>query len=294
MPARHMRARWPVAQANSAVRFWQIQRSYPFTARRRSIQRHRFMRNIGIFASILCVAYGAFGQTATTGPAFDVASIKPSPPVPTGPNRSMFVGMKTDPGRVTFSNVPLKNLIRTAYDFNTSARIDGGPGWLDTEMYYATGTFPAGTPNERMMLMLQTFLAERCKLAVHHEARDQAVYAFVVAKGGSKLKPYDAANRGNGNRGGRGHLELHNVTLAQLGNFFYNELGRFIVDSTGLSGTYDVVLDWTPADTPAEDPKANGPSLMTAVQEQLGLRLEAQRAHVEYLVIDHVEKPGEN
>lgn len=206
----------------------------------------------------------------------------------------MFVGMKTDPGRVMFSNVPLKYLIRTAYGVNTVARVDGGPGWADTEMYDATGTFPAGTSNDRTALMLQTLLTERCRLAVHRELREQSAYAFVVAKGGSKLKAYDPENRGSGNRSSRGHLELHNVTLAQLGDFFYGELGRFVVDASGLSGTFDVVVDWTPSDTPADDPRASGPSLMTAVQEQLGLRLEAQRAPIEYLVIDHVEKPGEN
>jgi uncharacterized protein (TIGR03435 family) len=129
---------------------------------------------------------------------------------------------------------------------------------------------------------------------VHREARDQAVYAFVIAKEGPKLKPHDPLNRGNGNRIGRGHLELHDVTLAQLGNFLQNELGRPVVDGTGLTGTYDVVLDWSPADTPVDDPKANVPSLTSAVQEELGLRLVVQRAPIEYLVIDHVEKPGEN
>jgi uncharacterized protein (TIGR03435 family) len=202
--------------------------------------------------------------------------------------------MRTDPGRVTFSNVPLKNVIRTAYGFDTNARIDGGPGWLDTEMYDAIGTFPPNTPSDRMPLMLQTLLAERCKLAVHREARDQAVYAFVVAKDGSKLRPHDPNSPGNGNRSGRGHLELHNITLTQLGNFLQNELGRVIVDGTGLSGTYDIVLDWTPAGTPIDDPNANKPSLTTAVQEQLGLKLESQRSPIEYLVIDHVEKPAAN
>jgi len=188
----------------------------------------------------------------------------------------------------------MKYLIRTAYGIDTTAKIDGGPGWLDTDMYDVTGTFPAGTPNDQTLLMLQTLLAERCKLAVHREAKEESVYAFTVAKGGPKLKPYDAANWGNGNRSGKGHLELHNITVSQLGNFLYNETGRFVVDMSGLTGTYDIVLDWTPADTPADDPKANGPSLFTAVKEQLGLRLEAQKAPVDFLVIDHVEKPSEN
>lgn len=211
-----------------------------------------------------------------------------------GPGRSVYVGMKTDPGRTSFSHVPLKVVIRTAYGFDTNAKIDGGPGWLDTDMYDVTGTYPAETPKEQTLLMLQTLLAERCKLAVHRENREQPVFAFTVAPGGSKLKPYDAANFGNGNRGGKGHLELHNITLAQLGNFFYGELGRFVVDETGLTGTWDIKLDWAPAGTPVDDPIADRPSLAKALEGQLGLKLESKKGPVEYLVIDHVEKPTAN
>lgn len=252
------------------------------------------MRTILNMSLIFCALGSAAAQSISAPAAFDVASVKPSPPIPTGPNRSMFVGMRSDPGRVTFSNVPMKNLIRTAYGFDTNARIEGGPGWLDSEMYDVVGTFPPDTPSDRMPLMLQTLLAERCKLAVHHETRDQAVYAFVVAKDAPKLKSHDPSNPGNGNRSARGHLELHSITLTQLGNFLSRELGRVIVDATGLTGTYDIVLDWVPIDTPIDDPKANGPSLSTAVQEQLGIKLEPQRAPIDYLVIDHVEKPTEN
>jgi uncharacterized protein (TIGR03435 family) len=252
------------------------------------------MRTALSISLTFCALGCAIAQSTSALPAFDVASLKPSPPIPTGPNRSMFVGMRSDPGRVTFSNVPMKNLIRTAYGFDTDSRIDGGPGWLDSEMYDLVGTFPADTPNDRMPQMLQTLLTERCKLAVHRETRDQAAYAFVVSKDGSRLKSHDPNNFGNGNRGGRGHLELHNITLSQLGNFLYNELWRFVVDATGLSGTYDITLDWVPADTPINDPKANGPSLFTAVQEQLGLKLEPQRSPIEYLVVDRIEKPAGN
>ncbi len=233
----------------------------------------------------------AFGQSP---PAFDAASVKPSPPPSTGPNRSMFVGRKTDAGRITFSYVPLKVVIRTAFGIDTNSKIDGGPGWLDTEMYDVTGTYSADTPKDQTMVMLQSLLAERCKLVVHRETREQPIFAFTVAAGGSKLKAYDAANFGNGNRGGRGHLELHNVTLAQFGNFLYGELGHFLVDETGLAGTWDIVLDWAPAGTPVDDPIANRPSLAKALQEQLGLKLESKKGPVEYLVIDHVEKPTEN
>lgn len=233
----------------------------------------------------------AFGQTM---PSFDAASIKPALPVGAGPGHSGYVGMKTEPGRTSLLAVPLKFTIRTAYGFDTNARIDGGPDWLDTEMYDVIGTYPADTPKEQTLLMLQSLLADRCKLAVHRETREQPVFALAVAPGGPKLKPHDAANRGNGNRGGRGHLELHNITLAQLGNFFYGELGRFVVDETGLTGTWDIALDWAPAGTPVDDPIADRPSLAKALQEQLGLKLESKKGPVEFLVIDHVEKPTAN
>jgi uncharacterized protein (TIGR03435 family) len=239
--------------------------------------------------SLLTLA--AFGQTL---PSFDAASIKPAPPPNPGPGRSMFVGMKSDPGRVMFSYMPLKSIIMNAYGLETSRKIDGAPGWLETDMYDLTGTYPADTAKEQTMLMVQSLLAERCKLAVHRENREQSVFAFTVAPGGSKLKPYDPANRGNGNRASRGHMELHNITLAQLGNFLYGELGRFTIDATGLTGTFDIVLDFTPVGTAVDDSTSNAPSMAKALQEQLGLKLETRKAPIEYLVIDHVEKPTEN
>lgn len=253
-------------------------------------ERHSGMR-IAAISALSLAAMAAFGQAL---PSFDVASIKPAAPPNPGPGRSMFVGMKIDPARVTFSYMPLKSIIMNAYGIGTNRKIDGGPGWLDTEMYDITGTYPAGTPNEQMLLMVQSLLAERCKLAVHRENREQSVFAFTVAPGGSKLKPYGPANWGNGSRASRGHVELHNFTLAQFGNMLAGELGRFTIDRTGLAGPFDIVLDWTPADMPADDPKANGPSLVTALQEQLGLKLESQKAPIKYLVIDHVENPTEN
>jgi uncharacterized protein (TIGR03435 family) len=251
------------------------------------------MQTIMRLGLILFASGGALAQSPPAPIAFDAASINPSPPP--GPNRSIFVGgPRRDPGRVAFSNIPMKYVVRTAYGIDTNARILGGPAWIDSEMYDIVGTLPATAGTDQMLLMVQTLLAERCKLAVHREVRDQAAYAFVVAKDGPKLKSHDPLIRGNGNRSSRGHLELHDITLAQLGNFLQNELERPVVDGTGLTGTYDVILDWTPADTPIDDPGANAPSLTSAVQEQLGLKLVAQRAPIEYLVIDHMEKPSEN
>jgi uncharacterized protein (TIGR03435 family) len=233
-----------------------------------------------IASLILSAACGAFAQSTPAPPAFEIASIKPSPPYTGG---AVYVGARNDPGRVSYSRVPMKYAIRTAYGFTSNTKIESGPGWLDSDMYDVVATFPAGTPNDRVLAMLQTLLAERCKLVVHRETREQPVYGLAVAKSGPKLKPYDPANRGNGNRRGPGHLELHNITLAQLADNLYSDAGRQVVDMSGLAGTYDVVLDWT-----------DGASIFTAIEEQLGMKLETRRAPIEYLVIDHVEKPTEN
>lgn len=252
------------------------------------------MRTAVSLSILMCISQAMHGQKPPAPPAFEVSSIKPSPPFSPGPGRSIFVGMKRERGRVTISYVPIKFTIRTAYDVNTNDRIEGGPNWIDSDNYDIIGTFPADTPPNRVPMMLQSLLQERCKLVTHRETREQPVYALVPAKNGVRLQPHDPDKPGNGNRGGKGHLELHGVTLAQLGNSFRAELGRFVINGTDLSGTFDVVMDWTPADIPASDPKAGGPSLTTAIREQLGLTLESRKAPIEYLVIDHIERPSEN
>ena len=138
--------------------------------------------------------------------------------------------------------------------------------------------------------MLQTLFADRFKLAIHREMKDYPVYALVVGKDGPKLKAaadgkYDTRNSG-------GHLELHHISVAGFATYLVNAADRPVVDMTGLDGYFDITLDWRP-DTPQAGPNSGNdsrPSIYTAVQEQLGLKLEPRKAPVEFIVIDHIEK----
>jgi uncharacterized protein (TIGR03435 family) len=140
-------------------------------------------------------------------------------------------------------------------------------------------------------------LAERFKLAVHRETRETSVYALVVAKNGPKIKKEEPVDDGDGDLGSsRGHVTAKAVSMNHLATFLAGPraaLGRVVVNQTGLGGVYSFTLDWTPEDSDSKAPAH--PPLPTALQEQLGLKVEARKAPVEILVIDHVEKiPVEN
>jgi uncharacterized protein (TIGR03435 family) len=169
--------------------------------------------------------------------------------------------------------------------------------------------------------MLQPLLAERFKLKAHTETKQLPVYELIVAKGGPKLKEAtpgdtyangfkgpDGVGRGGMMRMGRGQLTGQGVPITTLTNLLSQQLQRTVVDKTGLTGKYDLELNWTPeqgegglgpppgAASPQAEPApdATGPSIFTALQEQLGLKLQSTKGPVETLVIDHAEMPSEN
>jgi uncharacterized protein (TIGR03435 family) len=144
--------------------------------------------------------------------------------------------------------------------------------------------------------MFQRLLADRFKMAAHWETRELPVYALVLAKSGAKLQPTKLTESGTHTSSGTGMLTTRGVTMADLARTLTQEggrdLGRDVVDKTGLPGRYDLELKWTPTDS---DPSAEpGPSIFTAVGEQLGLRLESTKGPVEVLVVDRIEMPSEN
>jgi uncharacterized protein (TIGR03435 family) len=225
----------------------------------------------------------------------------------------------------------LKTLLTFAYDVR-EFQITGGPGWINMDRFdiVAKAERSAGAENppddprkmteeqrktvgDQMRERLRALLAERFQLTLHRETKEQSVYALVVAKGGPKLQQAQAME-GTGPRGpmmrmGRGELSGQGVELEMLTRTLSSQLGRTVIDRTGLKGNFDFKLTWTPdpgqsatplgggpppgADAPPP-PDPNGPSVFTALQEQLGLRLESQKGPVEMLVIDRVEKPSEN
>jgi uncharacterized protein (TIGR03435 family) len=203
-------------------------------------------------------------------------------------------------------NLSLKDLIQFAYALPKS-QILGGPPWLDSTMFDMEAksgpsidaelqALPSDQARHRKQLMVQALLADRCKLAAHQETRELPVYALVVAKGGPKFKPSET----NGTTINTGRSRLHiagtDDTIAILARELAQVLGRVVLNDTGISGRYDLTLQWTP-----DDALTNGasdanlpPGIFTAIQEQLGLKLESTKGPVPVLVLDHVETPSAN
>jgi uncharacterized protein (TIGR03435 family) len=242
----------------------------------------------------------------------EVASVKASAPPVAGGNAATVVSGgpgSSDPTLARFDNIDLFSLVTMAYGvarFQLSA-----PEWLNTTRFDINARIPEGSTVEQYRLMLQNLLAERFKLALHHETREMQTYELVLAKGGTKLKelpddpnstepglqppsrwaspPPGALNRGVSIRAPRQTTEWLAATLSGL-------LQRPVTDAAGLKGRYDIRLTYSPiasappsaADVPeATDP---GPSLAQQLQEQLGLKLSPKKGPVDVLVVDHMEK----
>jgi bla regulator protein BlaR1 len=260
---------------------------------------------------------------ASKVPAFEVASIKPDK------SGTGMTTLRTTPVGFSASNISLKALIQQAYGVEEN-QILGAPSWLGSERYDIEAKVASSdtdalhdlNPDQRR-IMLQPLLADRFQLKVHTELKDLPVLALVVAKGGPKLheaKPgdtYPNGLKGFDGPGGPGmmlmrpgQLTAQGVDLWFVAKQLSQQLGRTVQDKTGLTGKYDFTLQWKPDRDPSPMPGAppageQGPgatlstdsseaSIFTAVQEQLGLKLESRKAPVEVLVIDHVEAPSEN
>jgi uncharacterized protein (TIGR03435 family) len=243
-------------------------------------------------------------------------------------------------GGLNITGATLKVLIQQAYDVR-DFQISGGPGWIDSDRYDIAAKAAPGTnlptPDPRDLAAqrqamevqrerMRALLAERFQLKIRRETKQLPVYVLTQAKGGSKLKesnldapaPAPNANKGTprfqgaGIRVTPGHIMGQYASLDFLVQLLSQFVGRTVIDKTGLKGSYDFTLEWTP-DTPQglgpviggpgepvirpDNPAAaepSGPSLFTALQEQLRLKLESQKGPVEVIVIESVEKPSEN
>jgi bla regulator protein blaR1 len=244
-------------------------------------------------------------------PSFEVATIKPlegaPPPMPGGPPR-----IPPDEVRL-FVNTRI--LISMAYNVQGFARSEvvGGPAWLDGQIYeiYAKINGPLSEALQKMPnrkrrqeieLMEQSLLAERFHLKVHFENRELPEYALVAARGGPKLNPANPSLPHNAttrvSQGQNQELKATGSTIRNLIEMLQSEPeigGRPIQNKTALTGSYDFALDWTrdlTADISGQHD--GGPSLFTALEEQLGLKLVAIKGPVEVVVIDHIDRPSAN
>jgi uncharacterized protein (TIGR03435 family) len=268
-------------------------------------------------------------QTADTPlPQFEVASVKPAAPG----QRGYFIRPGAN-GGLDVTNMPLKEIMVLAWRIQPF-QISGGPSWIESERYDIMAK-PDHTPKlDERWLMLQSLLADRFQLKIHHETKELPIYALVLANKDGKLgpqlvqskegscTPFDPAKPPpppdsgkppvmgcGGMMMGFGNINGTSVGLAMLTPVLARNLGRTVVDKTGLKGEFDIKVQWTPdqtqlqlmgppgglpPDMPAPQFDPNGPSIFTAFQEQLGLKLESQKGPVDVIVIDHVEKPSDN
>jgi uncharacterized protein (TIGR03435 family) len=249
------------------------------------------MRTIVTASLLVWTSVHEFGQPVPASPAFEVASIKPNN---SGSGRA---SSHVSNGEVILRNVPLRDCIEMAYQVN-DARISG-PDWLATERFDIVAKPRAGYPHdhEQYRPMLQALLADRFKLVIHHESKMLSAFALVVSKMGPKLEKGDPG--GAHVNGGNTHITGTGMSIVELADNLTGKVDRPVVDKTGLEGVYNLQLEWAPEEKggePAAKPDAPpGPSLFTAIQEQLGLRLDSQKLPVDIVVVDRVEKvPTEN
>jgi uncharacterized protein (TIGR03435 family) len=264
-------------------------------------------------------------------PKYDVATIKPAQ------GSDMRIAFMFTPDGISLSGVQLQMMLREAFHVEDD-HIIGAPGWVKTTRYDVQAKVaPEDAPKlgklkiDERRSMLLPLLVERFNLKYHHETRELPGYELVVAKGGPKMKMseiQDSAAPKPGDPGanpkpgepapttgprrmlrmmGRGQVEAEGSNTQMLARVLSQQLGRTVVDKTGLSSNYDYKLSWTPDDAPppmaggAEGgpPKevtsdSTGPSLLTALQEQLGLKLESTKGMADVIVIDHIDQPSEN
>jgi uncharacterized protein (TIGR03435 family) len=262
-----------------------------------------------------------FAQAPASAPStFDAASVK----VNRGGEAGGGFGFRQ--GQVRVTNYTLRDIIRNAYDVQRY-HIVGGPDWLAQDRFDIVAKAPEGATQPQLRLMVQALLADRFKLRVHRETRDIPVYALMPARPDGRPGPkmeratFDcaaasaAAARGEappqqpaavgdrpvcGARANPGRMLVGGYAIPDFARNLGGFTGRPVIDRTGLTGRYNFELTWTPDEPPPPgvqlppwyDP--NGPSLVTAIQEQLGLKLDATTGPVEVLVIDGAERPTED
>jgi uncharacterized protein (TIGR03435 family) len=228
-------------------------------------------------------------------PAFEVASIR----IHQGPLQTIM-GFNSSGSLLNLEGYSVSGLIMEAYNLKTYQLDNAGSDWQQNTFYDVAARAEEGTTptKDEFRKMLQILLVERFNFKFHREQKEMPVYAMIVEKGGAKFKesPNDEVFVGNhGVHGRNQNLSASHMTMESLANEIGNTfVDRPVIDRTGLNGTYDFKIEATPEFRYNRDPQSEDISVFSAIREQLGLRLDPQKANVEVLIVDHVEKPSEN
>jgi uncharacterized protein (TIGR03435 family) len=283
------------------------------------------MRAVASTILMVFASGAAYGQAADARPEFEVASVKPSAPIDYARGMRVMAngGPGTpDPGRFMTENLTLYNLLTLAY--GTERYQITAPDWTQSSRFDISAKVPEGTTRAQFLLMLQRLLAERFKLAVHHEQKEMQAYELTVEKNGPKFREsadepapapdpparlespkaaldkdgFPAAPPGNAPfermMNGRARWRVAKTSMDAFAQRLAAPVGGPVSDATGLKGKYDFTLFWVsaPVGVNSDD---TGPSIFGAIQEQLGLKLTPKKVAVDLLVVDHMEKaPAEN
>jgi uncharacterized protein (TIGR03435 family) len=233
--------------------------------------------------------------------AFEVATVRSSPPPPTDLININLGNFRS--GRLTFTNASLGDCLKYAYDIVSDDQI-AGPDWIKSKAvrFDIVAQAPPDTPLPQVQAMLRSLLADRLKVALHHENKNLSYLALVTAKNGPKIHEAQIDSSSQPKTSAMlGRIVSSQMPMQRLAMLLSRFERLTVIDQTGLSGDYEVKLEWTHQPTgnvlPTSDATdaAVGPSIFTALQEQLGLRLESRHGSVDVLVIDHAEQtPTEN
>jgi uncharacterized protein (TIGR03435 family) len=242
---------------------------------------------IGVTILVVTAAAALRAQS----PAFEVASVKPNH---TGDHPRTYPRLQNGTFRAEIAS--LKTLIVVAYGL-IELRISG-PDWLNTEKYDILAKAPESTPDTQLQPLLQALLKDRFHLEAHFEMKEMPVYEMVIGKGGTKLKPFDPAQRLEiPQRLGQSVLAMGVGTTSQIADALARAAGRPVLDKTGMAQEvrYEWMLNYAPLSTNGDAANSVAPDLFAAVEQQLGLKLESKRASIRILVIDHADRvPTEN
>ncbi len=236
------------------------------------------------FAFILLSASLAFAQ-----PAFDVASVKAVEATDDLYRANLGTALY---GTVELTNATLADCLKFAYGFSNDVQLEG-PDWIQNKRirFNIQAKAPPETPRDQLLLMLQALLNERFQLKLHRERKTRSYVAMVVGKKGIKMQPVPADAPPAQANNGPGHIISAKMTMTVVALLLSRFMRQPVLDMTGLQGPYAVHLEWVPDPlTTASAEAPEGSSVYTAIQEQLGLRLESRKGPLEVLVVDHAEK----